>query len=81
MDPKWRQKFTNHLLEHDVVFNPTFQGYSGPVKANVNMGPVQPPQRKGKMPLYNTNNLDELQNKFDELERLGVFRKPEKMFQ
>ena len=54
MDPKWRQKFTNQLLEHDVVFNPTFQGYSGPVKANVNMKPVQTPQRKGKMPLCNT---------------------------
>ncbi|CAC5396858.1 unnamed protein product [Mytilus coruscus] len=41
------------------------------------MGPVQPPQRKGRMPQYSKNNLVELQNKFDELECKGVFRKPE----
>ena len=47
------------------------------MRAIVNMGPVQPPQIKGKMPLYDTNNLEELQNKFDELERPGLFRKSE----
>ena len=41
------------------------------------MGPVQPPQRKGRLPLYGRNNLEELQSKFDELEALGVFCKPE----
>ena len=41
------------------------------------MGPVQPPQRKGRLPLYNHKNLVEQQNKFDELEALGVFKKPE----
>ncbi len=41
------------------------------------MGPVQPPQRKGRLPQYSRNKLIELQNKFDELERQGVFQRPE----
>jgi hypothetical protein len=41
------------------------------------MGPVQPPQRKGKMPQYSKDKLVELQNKFDELEYKEVFRRPE----
>ena len=62
------------------VFNPKFKGYNGrdgAVKATVNMGPVLPPQRKGRMPVYNKDKLQLLQNKFDELEELGVFEKPE----
>ena len=38
------------------------------------MGPVQPPQRKGRMPQYGRDQLEELQNKFDDLETLGVYR-------
>ena len=41
------------------------------------MGPVQPPQRKGRMPQYSKDKLVELQNKFDELEYKEVFRRPE----
>ena len=41
------------------------------------MGPVMPPQRKGRMPLYNRDKLTLLQNNFDELEELGVFAQPE----
>ena len=41
------------------------------------MGPVQPPQRKGRLPQYPHNKLVELQQKFDDLEAQGVFRKPE----
>ena len=36
-----------------------------------------PPQRKGRLPLYNKDKLDILQSKFDELEELGVLKKPE----
>ena len=43
----------------------------------MNMGPVQPPQRKGRMPQYSKDKLVELQNKFDELEYKEVFRRPE----
>ena len=41
------------------------------------MGPVQPPQRKGRMPQYSRDKLVELQDKFDELECKGVFCRPE----
>ena len=41
------------------------------------MGPVQPPQRKGHVPQYAHNKLVELQQKFDELEAQGVFKRPE----
>ncbi|KAL1265734.1 hypothetical protein QQF64_003761 [Cirrhinus molitorella] len=41
------------------------------------MGPVQPPQQKGRVPQYSRGQLQELQAQFDMLESLGVFRKPE----
>ena len=43
----------------------------------MNMGPVQPPQCKGRMSQYSKDKLVELHNKFDELEYKGVFRRPE----
>ena len=42
----------------------------------MNMGPVEPPQRKGRVPQYSCDQLDLLQTKFDELEAQGVFRRP-----
>ncbi|XP_070569281.1 uncharacterized protein [Ptychodera flava] len=66
--------------DFDDVFNPCIKGYngaSGPFQAVVNMGPVQPPQRKGRLPQYSRNKLVELQQKFDELEEMGVFARPE----
>ena len=41
------------------------------------MGPVLPPQRKGRVPQYARDKLVELQQKFDDLEAIGVFSKPE----
>lgn len=75
-----RSRFCSLLEEYDDVFDPRFPGYNGavgPFKAVVNMGPVQPPQRKGRLPLYARDKLQELQHKFDELEDAGVFAKPE----
>ena len=43
------------------------------------MGPTLSPLRKGKLPQHNKSSLDELQNKFDELEKSGVFAKPEQV--
>ena len=43
----------------------------------MNIGPVQPPQRKGRVPQYFRHQLVELQAKFDELEQAKVFRRPE----
>ncbi|CAG2208159.1 unnamed protein product [Mytilus edulis] len=59
---------------------PTFKGYNGAVgalEAKVNMGPVQPPQRKGRIPQYQKTQLVTLQEKFNELEDIGVFKKTE----
>ena len=75
-----KEEFRKVLIEYDEVFNPTYGGYNGavgPYQARVNMGPVQPPQRKGRVPQYARDKLVELQQKFDELEQLGVFKKPE----
>ena len=75
-----KNKFQEQLEKYDTVFSSQLPGYNGafgPIKAKINMGPVQPPQRKGRLPLYGRNNLEELQAKFDELETLGVFSKPE----
>ena len=75
-------KFKQLHLKYDKVFDPTLSKYnnaSGKIEGNVNMGPVLPPQRKGRMPQYNQDKLRELQNKFDELEQSGVFAKPEQV--
>lgn len=75
-----KAQFKQTLDTYDEVFNPDFKGYncaSGPLKAVVNMVPVQPPQRKGRLPQYNNQLLSTLQDKFDELEACGVFTKPE----
>lgn len=75
-----RSEFQSVLEEYDHVFDPIYKGYngaSGPFKAVVNMGPVLPPQRKGRVPQYSRDKLVELQQKFDELESLGVFARPE----
>ena len=43
----------------------------------MNIGPVMPPQRKGRLPQYSPNQLELLQAQFNELEAIGVFKKPE----
>ena len=53
------------------MFNPSISSYSGAVgkfEATINMGPVSPPQRKGRVPQYSRDKLVELQQNFDELE-------------
>lgn len=52
---KPRVQFQSLLKEYDVVFDPNFKGYNGavgPFMAKVNMGTVQPPQQKGRLPQY-----------------------------
>ena len=75
-----RQRFRLLHTDFDNVFNLSFPGYngaSGQFEAKVNMGPVQPPQRKGCLPQYSQSRLQQLQDKFDELESLHVFSRPE----
>lgn len=82
LSPEETADFRALLNEYDEVFDPNFKGYngiSGPFQAKVNMGPVLPPQRKGRLPQYDRNKLEELQQKFDELESKGVFKRPEEV--
>ena len=77
---EFKQKLECLCESYGHVFSPKLKGYNGrdgSVKAVVNMGPVMPPQRKGRMPLYNKDKLNLLQSKFDELEEQNVIAKPE----
>ena len=68
------------LKEFQLVFDPRIPGYNGAaglIEGVVNMGPVEPPQQKGRVPQYSRHQLDLLQTKFDELEAQGVFCQPE----
>lgn len=79
LPPVVKSKFRTLLDQYDSVFDPPITGHNGafgPLQAKVNMGPVEPSQRKGRLPLYARDKLVELQQKFD-LERFGVFRRPE----
>ncbi|CAC5426727.1 unnamed protein product [Mytilus coruscus] len=80
LSPEIKAKFRDTLNKYDDVYDPYFKGYNGaagPFQARVNMGPVQPPQRKDRVPQYSRNQLVELQQTFDELEAIGVFKRPE----
>ena len=75
-----RANFQSLLQEYDSIFDPQFPGYNGsagPYQAKVNMGPIEPPQWKGRLPQYARDKLVELQDKFDQLEQLDVFQRPE----
>jgi hypothetical protein len=80
LPPDIKQQFQTLHTRYDEVFSTEFSGYNGavgPFEAVVNMGPVQPPQGKGRVPQYARDKLVELQHKFDELETTRVFKRPE----
>lgn len=75
-----RNEFKDLHHRFDAVFDPhisKYNGDSGKMEAHVNMGPVLPPQHKGRLPSYDRDRLMQLQEKFDELEKAVVFSKPE----
>jgi hypothetical protein len=75
-----RTELITATRKYDRVFNPNIKGYnhaSGHFEAIVNVGPVEPPQRKGRVPQYARNKLVELQSTFNKLEEQGVFMCPE----
>ena len=64
------------------VFNRNFGVYndkSGPICININSSPVEAPTQKGKLPFFNSRNLQQLQEEADKLEKLEVLAKPEDM--
>ena len=67
---------------YDRVFRPdisVYNGHSGNIQCHINMGPVQPPQRKARLPQYDHAKMVILQQKFDELERQNILVKPEEV--
>ena len=53
---------------YDRVFSPDlplYNGHSGRVECHINMGPVKPPQRKGRLPHYDRKRMILLQEHFD----------------
>ncbi|NRB15972.1 MAG: hypothetical protein HRU29_16410 [Rhizobiales bacterium] len=80
LDAEDRERFLSLNLKYDNVFSSKlgfYNGHSGPFVHIINMGDSLPPQRRGRIPLYNRTNLELLQEKFDELLSAGVFSKPE----
>ena len=78
LPPDIRAKFQELHNDYDEVFDPRIKGYNGTAgsfEAQVNMGPVEPSQRKRRLPQYVRNKLVELQEKLPE--ELGVFKRPE----
>ena len=65
------------LANYDSAFGPNFSGYNG--KAGNFKAIVQPIQRKGHLPWYSRNKLVELQEHFNQLETLGVVKRPEEV--
>ena len=63
LPPSIQSQFRELLTRYDRVFDPAITGYNGavgPFQARGNMGPVEPPQRKGRLPLYGRDKLTEL---------------------
>jgi len=80
LDHNQKTRFAQLHSDFDDVFQPVigrYNDYYGKVRARVNVGTTKPPPKKLHAPNYCKNNLDELQDKFDELERQGVFVRPE----
>ena len=79
---EWKEKFVVLNKQFDSVFEPVIGRYndkSGRLRAHINFGPVLPPSLKLHAPCYGRDNLQILQDKFDELETQGVFARPEDM--
>ena len=75
-----QHKFHHINQKYDQVFNKRIAKYndaSGKVRAYINMGPIEPPPQKARLPSYSTDKLRLLQSKMDDLEDMGVLAKPE----
>ena len=82
LSKSYQNKFLTLVQDYDDVFVSKLQCYNGsmdPFEATTNMGPVQPPQRKGRVPQYFRGKPFELLQKFDDLDNQGVFARPESL--
>ena len=80
LSQEWCDIFNEANLSFDSVFEPfggRYNGKSGRLKMKINFGSSTPPVRKLHAPNYGRDNLNALQEKFDELEAQGVFARPE----
>ena len=75
-----REEFQNVHYEFKNLFSPgigCYNGYSGDYKHIITMSSALPPQRRGRVPMYNRHDLHTLQQKCDELLEQGVFCRSE----
>ena len=75
-----RNNFHSLHQKFNAVFSPgigCYNGNSGPYVHVINASPNLPPQRRGKILMYNRNDLVSLQLKCDELLSEDVFGRPE----
>ena len=80
MSSSVKEGFVNVNTRYDSTFSPgigKYNGFSGPFKHTINMGPSLPPQQRGRVPIYNRDKQVTLQQKCDELVAQGILAKPE----
>lgn len=68
--------------KHELTFSDGFgcyNSYSGKFFHTINVSDQLPPQKKGRIPVYNKSDLATLQEKFDELYRGGVIARAEEV--
>jgi hypothetical protein len=71
-------KFSDLHNRMDSIFYPQHYNHQfRHFEAVLNMRPVKPPQRKGRVPQYFRDKLVKLQQRFDDMEALGILAKPE----
>ena len=80
LTPAWKNAFSDLHLAYDSVFESIigrYNDHAGKVRSRILISSVNPPTRKLRVPNYCKNNMDALQDKFDDLEGQGVFARPE----
>jgi len=80
LSPSEQNAFTSLHQTYQKVFDGSIGMYNdsfGTVRAYINMGTVEPPPQKARVPIYNRENMDLLQGKMDELINEGVLARPE----
>ena len=80
LSPEWIPAFQNLNYKYDNVFEPTigrYNGHSGKLKARILFGSTVPPSKKLHAPIYGKDDLQLLQDKFDQLENQKVLGRPE----